>query len=67
MKKWMTKLASKRLIVMAVSSLLVPYMQSKYQWPPEVTWTVAGSIGLAILGETIRPSGTTGMMGNGGQ
>ena len=65
MKKWLTKLASKRLIVMVVSTFAVPYMQQKYQWPPEVTWTVAGTIALALLGETIRPSGSTGMMGNG--
>ena len=65
MKIWMTKLASKRLIVLAVSSLLVPYMQDKYQWSPEVTWTVAGSISAYLIGETIRPSGSTGMMGNG--
>jgi len=65
MKEWIKKLASKRLITMAVSSFLVPYMANKYQWPPEVTWTVAGTLAAAILGETIRPSGTTGMMGNG--
>ncbi len=62
MKKWF----SKRLITTLVGTLLVPMATEKFGWAPEVTWAVAGTIAFYVIGETLRPSGTTGVLGNGG-
>lgn len=57
---------SKRLITMIVSVVLVPLASKMFDLSPDTIWPIVTMI-LGYLGiETVRPSGTKGLMGSGG-